>query len=735
MRNSRRSANRALPMLAGRSACVAAVAGTLLLLAACSPAPQAGPNPDIWPSPRWPLPQDAGLEQRVHKLLAAMTLEEKVGQVIQADIASVTPDDVRQYHLGSILAGGGSAPGNDEFAPPQKWLALADAFYKASVDRSGGGVGIPIIWGIDAMHGHSNIVGATLFPHNIGLGAAHDPGLVGRIAAATAQQVRTTGIDWTFSPTVAVPQDDRWGRTYEGYSEDPAVVASYAGVFVRGLQGDPGKPDFLGPDHVISSVKHFIGDGGTENGQDQGDAKISEQVLRDIHGAGYPPAIAAGVQTVMASYSSWNGVKNHGNHYLLTDVLKGRMNFGGFVVGDWNGHGQIPGCRPDDCPAAINAGLDMYMAPDSWKGLYHNLLAEVMNGTVPMGRLDDAVSRILRVKIRAGVFEEGLPSQRPLAGDFQRLWSDSTRALARDAVRQSLVLLKNENGLLPLDPHSHVLVTGDGADDIGKQNGGWTITWQGTGLDNSRFPHGTSIWSGIRSAVKAAGGTAELSANGSYRRKPDVAIVVFGEDPYAEMLGDRKVLALPVSQNAHLAILARLRAQGIPVVSVLICRTSAVDEPRAQRIARLRGGMAARHGRRRCCRPAVSRGRWQRALRLHRHPVVFVAAQRRRCAAQCRSARLRPAVRTGLRAVLRARRQRAATAGGLRRCCRAAECRLLPRGRQGPGTLAAGACRRQRTAHRSRHRRRAADRAALCVRWPGTGARGTAGHPASGCDA
>jgi beta-glucosidase len=522
-----------------------------------------------WPSPTWPLPADPAIEKRVRDLLSAMTLEEKVGQVIQGDISTVTPDDVRQYHLGSVLNGGGSAPGNDEFAEPAKWLALADAFYAASTDRSEGRSGIPVIWGTDAMHGHSNIIGTTLFPHNIGLGAAHDPALMRRIAAATAEQVRTTGFDWTFAPTVTVPQDDRWGRTYEGYSEDPAVVASYAGVFVRGLQGEPGAADFLGPTHVISSVKHFIADGGTENGTDQGDAKISEQVLRDVHAAGYPPAIEAGVQTIMASYSSWNGVKNHGNRYLLTDVLKGRMHFGGFVVGDWNGHGQIPGCKPDNCAAAINAGLDMYMAPDSWKGLYNNLLAQVKDGTVPLARLDDAVSRILRVKLRAGLFEAGPPSKRPLAGEFDRLWSEDTRALAREAVRKSLVLLKNE-GLLPLDPHSHVLVTGDGADNIGKQNGGWTITWQGTGLDNSRFPHATSIWQGIRSAVTAGGGTAELSPNGSFRRKPDVAIVVFGEEPYAEMLGDRKVLALPVAQSAHLGILRKLQEQGIPVVSVLL---------------------------------------------------------------------------------------------------------------------------------------------------------------------
>jgi beta-glucosidase len=523
--------------------------------------PAAAANPGgaaSWPGPQWPLPRDAAMETRIDGLLASMRLEEKVGQVIQGDISTVTPDDVRRYHLGSVLNGGGSGPGGDDFAPPEKWLALADAFHAASIDKSGGRAGIPVMWGTDAMHGHSNIVGATLFPHNIGLGATHSPELLARIAAITAEQVRTTGMDWTFAPTVTVPQDDRWGRTYEGFSEDPALVASYAGVFVRGLQGDPTGKDFLGGRHVISSVKHFVGDGGTTTGVDQGDAQIGENVLREVHAAGYPPAIEAGVQTVMVSYSSWNGVKNHGNRYLMTDVLKGRMNFDGFIVGDWNGHGQVPGCKVDDCPQAINAGLDMYMAPDSWKGLYGNLLAQARDGTVPMSRLDDAVRRILRVKIRAGLFEAGPPSTRVLAGDFERLWSPESRELAREAVRRSLVLLKNDGALLPLSPGARVLVTGDGADNIGKQSGGWTITWQGSGLTNANFPHGTSIWQGIRQAVEAGGGQAELSATGAFARKPDVAIVVFGEDPYAEMLGDRKVLGLPVTQSAHLGILKRL---------------------------------------------------------------------------------------------------------------------------------------------------------------------------------
>jgi len=538
--------------------------------AAAQPEDPAAVHPEIWPQPKWPFAKDAVLEEKVATLLKKMTVEEKVGQVIQGDIASMKPEDMKKYHLGSILAGGGSSPGGDEWAPPQKWLQLADEFYAASVDTSNGGVGIPMIWGIDAMHGHSNIVGAVLFPHNVGLGATRNPKLLGQIARATAEQVRTTGIEWTFAPTVTVPQDDRWGRTYEGYSEDPGVVASYAGVFVKGLQGEPGSPDFLSGKYVISSTKHFLADGGTENGRDQGDAKIPETTLRDIHNAGYVPAIESGVQTIMISFSSWNGKKHTGNKGLITDVLKKRMNFDGFTVGDWNAHGQVEGCTNDNCPQAINAGLDMYMAPDSWRGLYENTLKQVKDGTIPMERLDDAVTRILRVKFRAGIFEAGLPSKRPLAGDFKLLNSPEQRALARDAVRQSLVLLKNNGKLLPLAPDKHVLVTGDGADNIGKQAGGWTITWQGTGLKNKDFPGGTSIWGGINAAVKAGGGSAELSTDGSYKRKPDYAVVVFGENPYAEFQGDLKVLTLPGSMTQHLDIMRKLQSEKIPVVAILI---------------------------------------------------------------------------------------------------------------------------------------------------------------------
>jgi len=541
------------------------------MMACLAQVPGAGTvHPQQWPAAHSPLPANAALEKRVAELLAGMSVEEKVGQVIQPDIASVTPDDMRRYHFGAILNGGDSSPDKNEFAAPERWLALADAFYEASVDRSNGGAGIPSIWGTDAVHGDNNIIGATLFPQNIGLGAARDPQLLEEIGAATAAEVRATGLDWTFGPTLTVPQDTRWGRTYEGYSEDPQVVASYAAAIVRGLQGKPGSAGFLHPPHVIATAKHFLGDGGTANGKDQGDTRVDEATLRDKFAPPYVQAVDAGVMSVMASYSSWNGEKMHGNHGLLTDVLKERMGFAGFIVGDWNGHGQVKGCRATDCPASINAGLDMYMAPDSWRGLYDSLLAEVKSGAVPMQRLDDAVARILRVKLRMGLFDAGAPSKRPGAGHFDTLGSPEHRAVARRAVRESLVLLKNNGGLLPLAPKQHVLVTGDGAHNYAKQSGGWTLTWQGTGADNSRFPGATSIWEGIRATVQQAGGSAELSADGSYQARPDVAIVVFGENPYAEGVGDRRNLMLRADGSNHLEVLAKLAAQKIPVVAVFL---------------------------------------------------------------------------------------------------------------------------------------------------------------------
>ena len=525
-------------------------------------------HPERWPQQSPPLAREEGQERRIAELLARMTLEEKVGQVLQADIASVTPDEVREYNLGSVLNGGGSAPRNDLRGRPQDWLELAEAFWEASTDTSDGGVGIPAIWGTDAVHGHSNVVGATVFPHNIGLGAANDPDLLYEIGRVTALEIAVTGLDWTFAPTLAVVRNDRWGRTYEGYSEDPGIVAAYAPRLVEGLQGRLGTPDFFAPGRVIACAKHFVGDGGTVGGDDQGDNQATEAQLRDIHAAGYPPAIAAGVQTVMASFNSFHGQKMHGSRVMLTDVLVGRMGFDGFVVGDWNGHGQVEGCSAESCAASFNAGLDMFMVPNDWKALYHNTLQQVREGTITEARLDEAVTRILRVKLRAGILDATSPAQREFAGRWELLGAPEHRAVAREAVRKSLVLLKNDDGLLPLAPQAHVLVAGDGAHDIGKQSGGWTLSWQGTGNDNAHFPNGESMYAGIRNALEENGGRAVLSVDGSWDEKPDVAIVVFGENPYAEGVGDR--VNVDYASSDGLELLRRLRQDGVPTVSVFL---------------------------------------------------------------------------------------------------------------------------------------------------------------------
>ena len=526
-------------------------------------------NPAIWPQYEYPVEMSAQQQAKIDGLITKMTLAEKVGQLVQADLCCVTPEDVKTYNLGSILNGGSSGPYGDDFAPASKWLEAADDFYAASTDTSDGGVGIPIVWGTDAVHGHSNIIGATLFPHNIGLGAMRDSNLIERIGAVTAKEIRVTGQEWTFAPTVAVPQDFRWGRAYEGYSSDPAIVAEYTGAMVRGLQGPPASQGLLDGPYVIASTKHYLADGGTKDGVDQGDADISEDELRDIHGAPYGPAISEGVATVMASFSSWQGKKMTGNKSLLTDVLKRRMGFDGFVVSDWNAHGQVAGCTNSSCPQALMAGIDMYMAPDTWKAIYEDTLAKAKSGDIPIERIDEAVEAVLKVKIRLGLLDAPKPSERLLAGDYELLGSDEHRAIAREAVRKSLVLLKNQ-GLLPLKSGGHLLVAGEGANDIARQSGGWTISWQGTGLDNSHFPGATSLHGGLAQAFERGGGSSELSPDGSYSKRPDVAIVVFGEKPYAEFQGDRATLALDNDLTGPYATMRKLKAEGIPVVAVMI---------------------------------------------------------------------------------------------------------------------------------------------------------------------
>ncbi len=528
-------------------------------------------HPSTWPAQASAVPADAKVEAFVDRLLRTLTLEEKVGQLVQADIASITPEDLHTYHLGSILAGGNAAPGGNVRSSAASWLELTDAYYRAALaNPSPAHPAIPIIFGIDAVHGHARIPGATVFPQNVGLGATHDPALIERIGRATAGEVAATGIDWTFAPTVAVVRDARWGRSYESYSEDPQLVARYASAMVTGLQGRVGTPDFMSPGHTLVSVKHFLGDGSTIGGRDQFDSQVDEATLRDVHGAGYPAALSAGALIVMASYNGWQGTKMHANHALLTDVLKQRWSFPGFVVGDWNAQEEIPGCTKYSCPAVLAAGLDMYMAPDSWKTLYANLLQQARSGQVAASRVDDAARRILRVKALAGQFDKPAPKDRATNGGLAVIGNAAHRAIAREAVRKSLVLLKNNGGLLPLDPRAHVLVAGAGADDIGMQCGGWTIDWQGDHNTNGDFPGGTSIYAGIRAVVEQAGGTATLAADGNYQQRPDAAIVIFGETPYAEFEGDRETLDYSALESRPLQLLRRLHAAGIPVVGIFL---------------------------------------------------------------------------------------------------------------------------------------------------------------------
>ncbi len=517
-----------------------------------------------------PEPRSLEQEARIDALLGTLTLEQKVAQMVQPEIRYVTVDDQRRYGFGSILNGGGSFPQGDKRATRGDWLALADAYHQASLDRSEGSAGIPVIWGTDAVHGHNNVFGATLFPHNIALGAANNPALVGRIAEATALEVRATGQDWIFAPTVAVALDSRWGRTYESFSSQPALVVRLTPPAVRGLQSQ----------HTIATAKHFIGDGGTLGGKDQGDTVLPLEALLRIHGAGYEAAIDADVLTVMVSFSSWNGDKVHGSRQLLTEVLKEQMGFDGFVISDWNGIGQVRFCSNDDCAAAINAGIDMVMVPQHWRAFLRNTAQQVRDGVIAQARIDDAVRRILRVKLRAGLLDEPrLPSARAADLPPDIVGSPAHRALAADAVRESLVLLKNDRGTLPLSSNASILVAGSLADDIARQSGGWTLSWQGTGNQNSDFPGATSIFAGIERQVAAGGGRAMLRPDGDYESKPDVAVVVFGEIPYAEGAGDVTDLNHGARYASDLALLRQLHADSIPVVAVFVTGRPAWTNP------------------------------------------------------------------------------------------------------------------------------------------------------------
>jgi beta-glucosidase len=544
---------------------------SLLALAIALPAAATSTSPlKDWPKLHSAIGKDAALEARVEQIVAKMTLAQKVGQMTQPEIKSATPADVKQYYLGSVLNGGGSWPNNQKHASAADWLALADRYYDASMATDMTSK-VPVIWGIDAMHGNSNVYGATLFPHNIGLGAARDPQLIGEIGAAVGKAVRATGIAWVFGPTLAVVRDDRWGRTYESFSEDGALVNQYAGPYVQGLQGRFGKDA-----NVVATAKHFIGDGGTAHGKDRGVNQSSAAQMMNIHGQGYYTALAAGAQTVMASFNSWNDIgagqdygKMHGSRAMLTDILKNKIGFDGFVVSDWDGIAEVPGCRNDSCAQAINAGIDMIMVPDAWKAFIANTIAQVKAGEIPMARIDDAVRRIVRVKLRAGLFGKR-PSQNSFAGKDEAL---QARELARRAVRESLVLLKNEGPALPLAHGKKILVVGKSADDLSNQTGGWTLTWQGTDNTNADFPNADTILAGIIDHAGADNVRYSMDGQGVDLSKFDAVIAVIGERPYAEGDGDIGPSGTLRHSGRHpedLAVLQAVSGKGVPVITVFV---------------------------------------------------------------------------------------------------------------------------------------------------------------------
>ncbi len=545
-----------------------------LLLAACAPTPVT-PAPgltEIRPLPNTPSAapdyHDAALpvETRVAALLAQMTLAEKIGQMTQVEKGSLAPSDVQTNFIGSVLSGGGGSPRAN--ATAADWAKMTDGFQAYALRTR---LAIPLLYGVDAVHGHGNVYGATIFPHNIGLGATRDAELVERIGRATAEELAATGIWWNFAPVVAVPQDIRWGRTYEGFSENTEVVAALGAAYIRGLQGD----SLADPLTALATAKHFIGDGGTVWASsrtnnyrlDQGDMQVDEATLRALFLPPYQAALDAGAQSIMVSFSSWNGTKMHAQKYLLAEVLKGELGFTGFLVSDWQAIDQIDPDYYKSVVSAINAGIDMNMVPYEYKRFITTLTDAVNQGEVPLARIDDAVSRILRVKFELGLFEH--PKSDPAA--LALVGSDAHRQLAREAVQKSLVLLTNVNQALPLAADTPVVfVAGDAAQDIGAQCGGWTMEWQGR---LGAITPGTTILEGIQQTV-AANTTVEFNRFGQFEEVKDaqgqpliadVGFVVVAEKPYAEGVGDAADLSLEGA-----ALLERVKAQSRKVILVVL---------------------------------------------------------------------------------------------------------------------------------------------------------------------
>jgi beta-glucosidase len=529
----------------------------------------------------------SSFDPQAKELLVKMTLEEKIGQMTQPDQQYIlkNPEDVQKYFIGSVLSGGDSDP--KEGNSLEAWTNLYDRVQKEALKTR---LAIPILYGIDAVHGHSNVLGAVIFPHNIALGCTRDPALVEKIGRITAEEVRATGIQWTFAPCVTVPQDIRWGRTYEGFSEDPALVRSLGEAAVRGMQGD-----LSNPLSILACAKHFVGDGGTSattagipgpgvapagGGRlrlDQGDTKVDEAMLRRIHLQGYISAVRAGVGSIMPSYSSWNGVKCSGSKRLLTEILKDELGFEGFLISDYNAIGQVnPRDYKNSVEISINAGMDMAMEPDNYRRFFNTLKELVTEGKVPMSRIDDAVTRILRVKFALGMMDakRSQLADRKLHASFG---SAEHRAVAREAVRKCLVLLKNERKMLPISPKlARIHVAGKSADNIGNQCGGWTIQWQGK--KGEVTSGGTTILAAIKAAAPKTNVTYSLDGAGA--QGASIGIVVVGEPPYAEGIGDRSDLSL---DKEDLAAISNVKKAGIPVVILLISgRPMIIQDPLSQ---------------------------------------------------------------------------------------------------------------------------------------------------------
>lgn len=515
------------------------------------------------------------IEERIDALMAQMTLEEKIGQMVQAEQDDIGLAEVKRYGVGSVLSGGGSAPASGNSA--DDWHENVNSLKQAALDSR---LGIPLLYGVDAVHGHNNVDGATIYPHNIGLGSANDEDLMKRIGAAVAEEVKATGIQWTFAPTLVDPQNELWGRTYEGFGEEVELVSKLGSAFIKGVQGEIGSEEYLSGTNVLATAKHYIGEGYTVDGINQGDVQMGDEEFETLLDekllVPYKEAIDAGVRTVMVSLNSVNTLKCHENKYLITDVLKGELGFDGLVIGDYNGVQQVYAASyKEQIVNAVNAGLDMLMEPYSWREVIKHLKASVRDGSISQERIDDAVRRILRVKFEAGLFEEEIESdtEKDLMSEFG---SDEHRELAREAVRKSMVLLKNDkvNGKTAMEAladSKNILVVGAKADDIGTQCGGWTISWQGS---TGNTIEGTTILEGLQNAA----GDRNITHNveGITTGEEDAIIVVVGEVPYAETEGDRSTSSLTITNSDKIVIsnmedeIKKARKKGVPVIMLML---------------------------------------------------------------------------------------------------------------------------------------------------------------------